>query len=63
MANAELIIVEVLTKTPDLSSGKICALSGLKSEFVKQELDKLLMLDAVRVSNRAEDGGTVYSLQ
>ena len=60
--DAELIIIEVLSQTPNLSFGKICALSGLKSEIVKQELEKLLMLDAVRVSNRVEDGVVLYTL-
>jgi len=61
--NAELIIVEVLSQATNLTFGRICAASGLRSEVVKQELDKLLMLDAVRVSNRTEDGVMVYTLQ
>ena len=60
--NAELIIVEVLSQTANLSFGKICALSGLRSEIVKQKLEKLLMLDAVRVSNRVEDGVVLHTL-
>jgi len=61
--NAEQIIIEVLSHGQSLTFGRICAASGLQSNIVKKQLDNLVSLDIIRISNRHEDGVILYTLQ
>lgn len=61
--NAEQIIIEVLSHGQSLTFGRICAVSGLQSDIVKNQLEHLVGLDIVRISNRHEDGVILYTLQ
>lgn len=61
--NAEQIIIEVLSSGQSLTFGRICAPSGLKSDIVKKQLDNLVALDIIRMSNRHDDAVILYTLQ
>jgi len=63
LENAEQIIIEVLSHGSSLTFGRICAASGLQSDTVKKQLDNLVSLDIIRISNRHEDGVIIYTLQ
>jgi TM2 domain-containing membrane protein YozV len=61
--NAEQMIIDALSRGQSLTFGRICAASGLQSDIVKKQLDNLLGLDIIRISNRHEDGVILYTLQ
>lgn len=61
--DSEQIIIEVLSHGQSLTFGRICAASGLQSDVVKKQLDNLVSLDIIRISNRHEDGVILYTLQ